>query len=403
MTNILLSVQGTVGDLVLILRIGSILKAGGYSPALITHCAYEKFVRQAGLDFVASDTMEEFERYIKDMALCETPKGNIEFQKRHVLPMAEREVALLGERCTDENTILIGSHMFLLGPQLTAEKFGLPLIRMFPGAVNVARLFMFEIMYADVLAEEINALRIRVGLPRVHDWTAFARSPQRNIGAWPAWFAPPEADWPQGLDLVLPGFLTMDELETGHVSAELEDFLQDGEPPVLIAGSTGTYLNKGFYAACIEAFRLSGRRAILVTRFPESLPGPLPENVKWFPYLPFASLMPRMVAVIHHGGLGTLARALRSCTPQLVLAMGSDRPDNAQCLQRLGVAEYLPPSQWKAGRIVEALDHLENSPAVRERCQEMAQRIRADDPAAIIRNLVYELAPNRSLSIPGAK
>lgn len=391
MTNILLSVQGTIGDLVLILRIGSILKACGDSPTLVTHCAYEKLVRQAGLEFVASDTMEEFERYIQDISLCETPKGNIEFQKRHVLPMAEREMALLSERCTDPDTVLIGSHMFLLGLQMTAEKMGLPLVRMFPGAVNVARLFLFEIMYGDVLAEEINALRMRSSLPRVSDWAAWVRSPERNIGAWPAWFAPPAPEWPQELELVLPGFLTMDELEQGDIPAELEDFLQDGEPPILIAGSTGTYLNKGFYSACIEACRLSGRRGVLVTRFPESVPGPLPEQIKWFPHLPFASLMPRMAAVIHHGGLGTLARAMRSATPQLALAVGSDRPDNAQRLQNLGIGEYIPPTQWKPERIAEALNQLVDSAAVHERCQEMAQRICADNPAAVIRDVVHEL------------
>ena len=45
---------------------------------------------------------------------------------------------------------------------------------------------------------------------------------------------------------MLPGFLTMDELEEGNIPAELEEFLQDGEPPILITGSTGKYLKKGF-------------------------------------------------------------------------------------------------------------------------------------------------------------
>ncbi len=396
MTNILLSTQGTIGDLVPILRIGSILKAAGDSVTLITHCTYEKRVRQAGLEFVAFDTPQGFERYVADMSLCETPMGNIVFQKRHVLPLAEREALLLSERCTDPNTILIGNHLYLLGLQLVAEKMRLPLIRMFHGAVNIARLFLFEVMYRDVLAEEINALRTRMGLPKVLDWEAWARYSQRNIGAWPEWFAPPEPGWPDGLGLVLAGFLTVDELEQGDIPPELEEFLQAGEAPVLIAGSTGTYLKKGFYSACIEGCRLAGRRGIVATRFPESLPNPLPEQIEWFPHLPFASLMPRMVAVIHHGGIGTLARAMRSSTPQLVLAMGADRPDNAQRLQRLGVAEYLPPAQWKPERIAEALNRLVASPVVYGRCQEMAQQIRADDPATIVRNVVHGIASKRN-------
>ncbi len=390
-SNILLTAQGTIGDLVLVLRVGNILKAGGDSVTMITHGAYEKLVRQAGLEFVASDTADEFERYIAATSLCETPRGNIEFQKRHVLPMADREVALLCEQCADPTTIVIGSHMFLFGAQAAAEKMGRPLVRVFPGAVNVARLFMFEIMCKDVLAEAINDLRNRNGLPKVTDWAAWTRFPQRNIGAWPSWFAPPEPDWPDDLDLVLPGFLTMDELEAGDLPPELEAFLNAGEPPILITGGTGTFLKKGFYNACAEGCRLAGRRGILASRFPESLPNPLPEGIKWFPYLPFESLMPRVAGVIHHGGLGTLARAMRRGVPQLVLAMGSDRPDNAQRLQRLGVGEYLPPSQWNPERVAAALNRLIVSPEVHARCHEMVGQIRADDPETVIRNAIHGL------------
>jgi rhamnosyltransferase subunit B len=391
-TNILLSVQGTVGDLVPILRIGSILKASGDSVTLMTHCVYEQLVRQAGLEFVALDTPQEFEPYLNDMSLCETPMGNIVFQKRHVLPLAGKEARLLLERCGDPNTILIGNHLYLLGLQLAAEKMRLPLVRMFHGAVNVARLSLFEMMYRDVLAEEINALRAGMDLPKVADWGAWARYSQCNIGAWPEWFAPPGPDWPQGLELVLSGFLTVDELEQGEIPSELEEFLQAGEPPVLITGSTGTYLKKGFYAACVEGCRLAGRRGIVATRFQNELPSPLPDQVAWFPSLPFATLMPRVAAVIHHGGIGTVARAIRSATPQLVLAMGADRPDNAQRLQKLGIAEYLPPAQWNPERVAASLTSLLDAPAVHQRCHELAQRICADDPATLIRNAVHGLA-----------
>ena len=392
MTNILLTAQGTLGDVGPLLRIGAILKAQGDSVTMITHPAYEKMVGQVGLKFVASGTAEEFERYIADIALCETPRGNIEFQKRHVLPLAEREAALLRQHCTAPDTVLIGSHMFMLGPWLVAEKMGMPLVRVFWAAVNVKRLFLFEIMVSEVLAGEINALRSRAGLPNISDWAAWTRAPQRNIGAWPAWFAPPEPDWPDGLELALPGFLTS-EVRDEQIPADLETFLQAGEPPVLITGGTGTYLKQGFFAACVEGCRLAGRRGILVTRFREAVPSSLPDKIRWFPdHLPFANLLPRTAAVIHHGGVGTLALAIAAGTPQLVLAMGSDRPDNAQRLQHLGIGEYLPPSVWQPERIAEALNRLADSQMVRERCQEMARRIRADQPAVVIENLINGLA-----------
>lgn len=402
MTNIFLSAQGTIGDIISILSIGRILKTGGASVAMLTHCAYEKRVRDAGLEFVALDNMEEFQQYIEAIAICETPRGNIEFQRRHVLPMAEREISILTERCIARDTILIGSHMLLFGPQIAAEKLGLPLVRMFAAPVALSRLFLFEIMCRDVLAEDINGLRVRNGLPRIPDWDAWLRNPQRNLGAWPEWFTAPEPEWPTGLDLALPGFLTMDEPGEKDSSEELDGFLQAGPPPVLIAGSTGTYLKKNFYEVAIQGCQLAGQRGLVVTRFREALPAHLPEQIKWFPSLPFASLMPRMAAVIHHGGMGTLATALHAGIPQLVLAAGSDRPDNAQRLQRLGVAEHLPLAKWKAEPIARSIEQLLGSPAIRERCQKMADLARNDDPASLIQKLVRDLAASHASSAPAA-
>ena len=394
MTKILISAQGTVGDLVALLRVGSILNAGGDSVTLVTHCAYEKRVRDAGLDYIASDTPDEFERYLQDIALCATPRGNIEFQKRHVLPMAEREWALLGEQCGDPATVLIGSHMLMLGPQFTAEKKGLPLIRLFAAPVMLPRLFLFEMMCRDALAGEINSLRSRHGLAPVTDWAAWVRYPQLNLGAWPAWFAAPEPDWPEGLGLVMPGFLTMEETGDHEIPEELELFLREGEAPILITGGTGPYLKKGFYEVCLEAIQASGRRAILATRFREGLPATLPEQVRWYAHLSFAAVLPRVAAIIHHGGMCTLSLALRAGTPQLVLANGSDRPDNARRLQQLGVSEWLAPAHWSTERLVAALDQLIEAPQVRQACQAILQRTRGDDAAAAVRNLVHQIGTN---------
>jgi UDP:flavonoid glycosyltransferase YjiC (YdhE family) len=47
-------------------------------------------------------------------------------------------------------------------------------------------------------------------------------------------------------------------------------------------------------------------------------------------------------AVVHHGGIGTTAEALRSGRPQLVLPVGGDQPDNAARLARIGAAVTMP-------------------------------------------------------------
>ena len=92
--------------------------------------------------------------------------------------------------------------------------------------------------------------------------------------------------------------------------------------------------------------------------------------------------MAHVDAVIHHGGMGTVGWATAAGVPQLVLAMGADRPDNAARLQHLGVAGYLPPRAWQPSAVAEQLGKLTNSQAVRKRCRELARRIAVTNPLA---------------------
>ena len=95
--------------------------------------------------------------------------------------------------------------------------------------------------------------------------------------------------------------------------------------------------------------------------------------------LPLGKVMPHMDAVLHHGGRGTMSCALASGTPQVVLASGADRQDNATRLERLGVAAYVPLPAWNAKAVAEAIVRLTGSPVVRQRCQELAGRISGTD------------------------
>ena len=55
-------------------------------------------------------------------------------------------------------------------------------------------------------------------------------------------------------------------------------------------------------------------------------------------YVPHAELLPRACLVVHHGGVGTSAQALRAGKPQLVTPFLADQPDNAARLVSLGLA-----------------------------------------------------------------
>jgi UDP:flavonoid glycosyltransferase YjiC (YdhE family) len=59
--------------------------------------------------------------------------------------------------------------------------------------------------------------------------------------------------------------------------------------------------------------------------------------------VPLGQVLPRALALVSHGGIGTVSQALAAGIPQLVMPLGFDQFDNAARLERLGVAATLPP------------------------------------------------------------
>jgi len=360
---------------------------------LLSHCHYQSLATRAGLDFAALDSPEEYLRFIEDGPLLNNPWGIPEFIRRHSLPKVLLEYELIRHRCCSDDTILITRDMFDLGARISTEKLGVRVLWVFAAPSQVTTWRIRIELFGDVLASDINRLRAKGGLPPVSHWASWLKYPHRSLALWPDWFAPPDPTWPAGV--VPVGFMVDDEAETEEVPDEVKAILEDDEPPILITGGTGMYLGTEFYAAGAEACRLLNRRGILVTQHEEKVPRFLPNSVQRFSYLPFRKLMPHVGAVIHHGGMGTLSGAMAAGIPQLVLAMGADRPDNASRLRRLGVAEYLPPPAWQPTTVAETLRQLTSSQAVRERCRDLARQLRENDAVVTACEVIEGVIQNR--------
>src|SRR6202042_1693212 len=94
---------------------------------------------------------------------------------------------------------------------------------------------------------------------------------------------------------------------------------------------------------------LTGQRAVLlVGSDPRNVPQQLPENVCIAHYAPYSRLFPRASVIIHQGGVGTTAQALRSGKPMLVMPYSHDQPDNARRVRRLGVAQVIQRKDYRA-------------------------------------------------------
>ena len=86
-------------------------------------------------------------------------------------------------------------------------------------------------------------------------------------------------------------------------------------------------------------------------------------------------IFPRCAAVVHHGGIGTVAQALAAGIPQLVVPFAHDQPDNACRVRSLGAGDYIVPGKYGPAAAERGLQVLLKSSAVGERCLILASRI----------------------------
>lgn len=230
---------------------------------------------------------------------------------------------------------------------------------------------------ADLLiGRPVNQLRGSLGLPpvkRILDWWL---SPQRVLALFPDWFGPPQADWPSQIRVL--GFPLYDGGFRDNIPPAVTEFLEAGPPPVAVTFGTGMLHAASLFAAVVQACEQFPMRCLLLTRHPEQLPSPLPDQVWACEYAPFRWLFPRCAAVVHHGGVGTTSQALAAGVPQVVLPFAFDQPDNARRIHRLGAGTWMPARQVTPARLVAALQQV-TKPPVRARCQELAQHLAGRD------------------------
>jgi UDP:flavonoid glycosyltransferase YjiC (YdhE family) len=230
-----------------------------------------------------------------------------------------------------------------------------------------------------VLLPELNGFRRELDLPPVRRvFDRWLHSPQKVLGLFPDWYAPPQPDWPPNTELT--GFIHFEqdgeESVPQHADqplpADIRRFLEKGDPPILFTPGSAMQHGAQFFAAALETCQQLGRRGIFVSAYAEHIPGLPPDTICYTLYLPFSQVLPQMAAMVFHGGIGTTAQGLAAGIPMLVMPMSHDQPDNAVRLKRLGVGDYLPPQKFTGTAVARKLDHLLHSPEVSANCQKYA-------------------------------
>jgi rhamnosyltransferase subunit B len=411
---VLLPTIGSAGDVHPFIALGLALKNRGHRATVLSNPYFQPVIETQGLEFLPVGNLADVERAIADPDLWH-PRRGFEAVARHAIVPSIEAVYRLIEAHAGADTVLAASSISL-GARIAQERLGLPaasvhlqptVIRsladsgMFANVRISSRqplwfkraLFRFIDWVAidRILGGPLNQFRASLGLAPVHRVLArWIHSPQCVIGFFPEWFAAPQADWPPHTHLV--GFPLWDQGNGTSTSSTVQEFLSAGRPPIVFTPGSAAAQAQRFFLESVEATRRLGARAMLVTNFAEQLPRDLPATVRAFGYLPFSEVLPQAAALVYHGGIGTLAQAIKAGIPHLAVPNGHDQFDNGWRIAQLGLGRSIPQTRYRATGAAEALCALLEDASIRQRCREYSARM--DPHGAVTRacELIESLA-----------
>ena len=130
----------------------------------------------------------------------------------------------------------------------------------------------------------------------------------------------------------------------------------------------------------LDGLHRSGRRAVLATGWGALRPSSIPETVHVLDQAPHSWLLPRTAVAVHHGGVGTVAAALRAGVPQVIRPFQGDQSFWAQQANEIGIAAPPLTGTLTADRLAAAID---DAASRGERARELAARVGDEDGVAV--------------------
>lgn len=421
--RILLTTFGSLGDLHPYLAIAGELQARGHRPIVATHASHGPRVRAEGIAFhaVRPDPAEHADASALMKRIWHPLHGPIRLIRDLIMPNLHASFEDLNAAAADVH--LIVSHPATFAAPLVAERHGLPWVSTVlapagfassvdlpalpfaPGALRTLRrvpmvgvgavrsVFTLLQRLSRRWAQPVHDLRRTLGLPPtgLDPLVEGQFSPFLTVALFSGLLARAQPDWPARVEITGFPFFDRPAQVDGlggrfdeDARRALQTFLGAGPPPLVFTLGSAAVLNAGdFYLQSVAAAHSLGQRAVLLigSDARNRLPEPLPPGIAVFEYAPHSAVFPHAAAIVHQGGIGTTAQAMRAGRPMLVVPFGFDQQDNAARLARLGVARTLPRRRYVSRVAAQELNALLTDSSFSRRAADIASKMGAEDGA----------------------
>jgi rhamnosyltransferase subunit B len=404
--RIVLTTLGSLGDLHPYIALALELRARGHEPILATSEAYRHKVEPLGIGFqpIRPDEPDWTADPGLMARLMDARKGGEAVIREYVMPNL---------RQTFEDTVnaikgadLVVSHVITFTTRLAAETRGVPWVSsmlqpfgffsahdppvLAPGPYLAwfrplgpafhRLIFGLARRVSRPWSEPWHQLRAEIGLPPAPDPLFEGQhAPSLVLALFSRSLAEKQLDWPP--QTIVTGFPFYDRGDEPGLPAGLGEFLDAGHPPIVFTLGSSAVRDAGrFYEEGAAAAKALGRRAVLlIGKDARNRLRNLPDGVAAFEYAPYSELFPRASAIVHQGGVGTTAQAMRAGKPMLIMPYSHDQPDHAARMKRLGIGRSISRARFTAPRAAAELKRLLDDPVYARRASEVGERVRSED------------------------
>ncbi len=400
----LLSAVGSLGDVEPFVVLAAGLRRAGHDARVYANAAYAWRAEEDGVPFVATGSDARL-RALREQAAAADPRRKLQVLAEAVMDSVPAAIAALRADVDPGRTVLVASS-FSFATRLVAKADGVPLaVAHFAPAMlrsefvaprltplghlasmpRFVKRAMWSVMDRRLLdpafAVPLSRIAATLGLPPISNvFGPWMHEASLTLGLFPRWFAAPQPDWPAALQLT--GF-PFGSPAGGPLPPALQSFVAAGPAPVVVTAGTASAGASAFFSAAVDACGSLGRRAVLVGTDPSSIPAGLPDSVMHVEHVPFAALFAHAAAVVHHGGVGTMAEAMRAGVPQVIRPGGFDQWDNASRARSLGVAREWSARRPAAADLAHHLRALLDDAATRDACARLKSRLASEDGSGL--------------------
>ena len=422
--NTLIITLGSRGDVQPYVALGRGLKAAGHTVTVCTSSSFESFIRSYGLEYgyMSNDLLDLLDTDAGKDAIENTTGlwGTIKMMVKLMKKSKAIQRKLLSdtwESARKANPDLIVYHPKGLGGVHIAEKLSIPAILAVPAPLavptaefppiglptwnlgawyNRGSYKLIELGYKS-LDKVVNDFRQKeLGLEQFPKSSGFLKNAKGEaipvLHCYSKHVVHRPTDWPD--TAYVNGYWFLERQEDWTPPADLQAFLDAGEPPVYVGFGSMAGKNPGKLAKIvIQALKETNLRGVIASGWGGLRVDSLPENIFTIDNAPHDWLFPRMAAVMHHGGAGTTAAGLRAGRPTIICSFIADQPFWGKRVKELGVGPaHIPHKKLSVQKLVRAFQAVSEGGEMKIRAEQLGEQIRAEDGVAETVAIIEKIA-----------